>query len=240
MSIVWVIQHAACESLGIILDCLQAVDLLPHYVRVYEGHSVPRAMGAAKGLIVLGGPMSVYEQDRYKFLRDEQRLIGDALEEKKPVLGICLGSQLLAATLGVRVTKGTKEIGWYPVTLTESAARDALWSDAKQTFTAYHWHGDVFDVPDGATLLARSERTPCQAFRYGSNAYGVLFHMETTMAIINEMVRVFRTDLASEGIAPNDIVGTAHRYLPELQKIGKGVYSRWAGLIVNTLAEENS
>lgn len=101
--------------------------------------------------------MGVYEQDRYPFLSEEIRLIETALKQEKPLLGVCLGSQLLAAALGVKVTKGRKkEIGWHPVNLTDAATTDPLWGGVKSPFVAYHWHGDTFELPRAAVSLASS------------------------------------------------------------------------------------
>src|SRR3989304_6825126 len=127
MSKVWVLQHTEAETLGTIAHSLQSTGISAQYVRTFERQPVPTGMGDAAGLIVMGGPMGVYDKPRYPFLMDEIRLIAQALQEEKPVLGVCLGSQLLAATLGAKVTKGKKkEIGWYPVTLTEPAPREGL------------------------------------------------------------------------------------------------------------------
>ena len=185
MAAVWVIQHIHCETPGTIAEALDREGISIQSVRVFAGEQIPKEMGAAAGLIVMGGPVGVYEQDRYPFLRDEICLIERALNEEKPVLGICLGSQLLASVLGGEVTKGKKkEIGWHTVTLSEAAAVDPLWKGVESSFTAYHWHGDVFELPRGAEPLASSALTPCQAFRYGDCAYGFLFHMEVTEKII--------------------------------------------------------
>ena len=181
MAAVWVIQHIHCETPGIIAEALDREGISIQSVRVFAGEQIPKEMGAAAGLIVMGGPVGVYEQDRYPFLRDEIYLIEQALTEKKAILGVCLGSQLLAAVLGAKVAKGKqKEIGWYPVTLSRAAMADPLWKGIESPFTAYHWHGDVFELPRGAEALASSALTPCQAFCYGDHAYGFLFHMEVT------------------------------------------------------------
>jgi GMP synthase (glutamine-hydrolysing) len=143
-----------------------------------------------------------------------------------------LGSQLLAATLGAEVKSGAqKEIGWHPVTLTEYAATDALWKELPARFTAYHWHGDVYDLPQGAVSLASSELTPCQGFRYGANAYGFLFHMEVTETIIKDMLQEFRQELDAENIAAASIIQKIKDYLPNLQSLGKNVFKRWTQLI---------
>ena len=232
MSKVWVIQHTECENLGTIADALEPKGVSPQYVRTFQGESVPDSMDDVQGLIVMGGPMSVYEQPLYPFLRDEMRLMEQALGEGKPVLGVCLGSQLLASVLGGAVAKGRrKEIGWHQVSLLESAAGDPLWAGVETPFMAYHWHGDVFETPEGATSLARSDLTESQAFRYGSNAYGVLFHMEVTEAMVRDMVAEFRGELLEAGISGRDIVESAGDYLPDLQRIGRPVFEKWASLV---------
>jgi len=232
MSKVWVLQHIHCETLGTIADALGAEGISAEYVRTFKGEKVPDEMGGGAGLIIMGGPMGVYEQDRYPFLRQEILLLEQAMKEEKPVLGICLGSQLVATALGAKVTKGRKkEIGWYPVTLTETATGDRLWKGVEPSFTAYHWHGDVFELPRGAEPLASSALTPCQAFRYGKNAYGFLFHMEVTEEIIRDMVQTFADELQEEGLDGRRIVDRAGDFLPALKGIGKIVFGRWASLV---------
>lgn len=231
MSRVLAIQHVRCETLGTIADALSAQGISVDAIRTFDGQLVPIGMGGADALIVLGGPMGVYEQDRHPFLRQEIRLIEEALRDEKAVLGICLGSQLLASALGAKVTKGKrKEIGWHPVRLTEAGRSDQLWTGLDPAFTAYHWHGDVFDVPPGAVALASSDLTECQAFRYGRQAYGVLFHMETTEKIVEDMVKTFSDELREEGIDGREIRDRAGDHMPKLQRIGRVVFGRWAKL----------
>jgi len=232
MSKIWVLQHTACETLGTIADALEAEALAWQYVRVFEGKAVPAEIGDAGGLIVMGGPMGVYEQDRYPHLKDELRLIESALEAGKPVLGVCLGSQLLAAALGAPVTKGVrKEIGWYPVRLAEAAAEDRLWSGAPHEFMAMHWHGDVFALPPGAVGLASSELTRYQAFRYGKYAYGLLFHLEMTAAMIEEMADAFGDELGEAGGEPSRLAAQSAVYGARLEEIGASVFGQWARLV---------
>lgn len=232
MANVWVIQHIQCETLGTIADALRAGGISAECIRTFAGQPVPKEMREAAGLIIMGGPVGVYEQGRYPFLRQEIRLIEQALQEEKPILGVCLGSQLLATALGAAVTRGEKkEIGWHPVTLTKSAMTDPLWAGVEPSFIAYHWHGDVFEPPRGTVPLASSGLTACQAFRYGHNAYGFLFHMEVTEGIIKEMVKTFADELQKAGIDGREIVEKERDYLPRLQKIGGLVFQRWASLL---------
>src|SRR5258708_702171 len=185
MAKVWVLQHHPAENLGAIAEALESAALAWQYVRVFDGHPVPTDMKGAGGLVVMGGPEAVYQLDRYPYLRAEIALIENALKAGRPVLGVCLGSQLLAAALGANVRRAAqKEIGWYPVRLRSEASHDRLMRGLPQEFVACHWHSDIFDLPAGATALASSELTELQAFRHGDNAWGLLFHAEMTQQIV--------------------------------------------------------
>jgi len=229
-----VLQHIQCETLGTIADALAAKGIKASYVRSFDGDVIPTELGDYRGLVVMGGPMGVYEQDLYPFLREELQLIESALRHEKPILGVCLGSQLVAAALGVQVKKNTaKEIGWYPVTLTPSGREDPLWNGAVPSFMGFHWHGDIFDLPRGAVALASSALTPRQAFRYARNVYGLLFHMEVTLEMIGAMVKTFESELQQEGIDGLALIAAAGEHLSGLQRIGASVYQRWAELVAS-------
>ena len=148
-----------------------------------------------------------------------------------PVIGICLGSQLLAAALGAPVRPGPrKEIGWYPIYLEPAASADTLFADAPSQFEGFHWHGDIFDLPKGATRLAHSDLTECQAFRYGS-AHGLLFHMEVTQASITGMAQAFPEELAQAGGSAESLAAGTKRHLERLQSIGATVFRRWVDTV---------
>ncbi len=232
MKHVIVVQHIQCEAPGTIAEVLEERQIPVRTVRVFDAEPVPQETGDAVGLVVMGGPMSVYEQPRYPFLRDEIRLLEAALQAQIPVLGVCLGSQLLASVLGAEVKPGAqKEIGWHPVWLGQAALDDPLWEKAESRFTGFHWHGDVFDLPRGAVSLASSELTPCQGFRYGQNAYGLLFHMEVTEKIISDMVRDCSDELRQAAVNGREILTKRSEFLPKLQKLSQSVFGRWATLV---------
>ncbi len=235
MAKIIVLQHHPAETLGAIADALEAAALAWQYIRVHDGHPVPNEIRGAGGLIVMGGPQTVYQLDRYPYLRDEIRLIENALKENKPILGVCLGSQLLAAALGAKVYRGPeREIGWYPVRLSDAAKDDRLMRGLPAEFTAAHWHSDVFDLPSGAVALASSEKTPVQGYRYGEWAYGLLFHAEMTEEILSALVAEFGDGLKRVGLDGNAILAAAPRYLPQLNTIGETIFDRWARPIQGT------
>ncbi|MFC1761860.1 type 1 glutamine amidotransferase [Planctomycetota bacterium] len=140
-------------------------------------------------LAVMGGPMGIYEHDLYPWLVQEKTWLKQVVEAGKIVIGICLGAQLLADVLGGSVTRNEHtEIGWFPVTLTPEAKHQSLLSGLPHTFTAFHWHGDVFSIPPGAVHLASSEACPFQAFQYGDRILGLQCHLDYSLTSLQAMV----------------------------------------------------
>jgi GMP synthase (glutamine-hydrolysing) len=233
MAKIYVLQHHPVENLGTIADALEGAALAWQYIHVNDGQPVPSSMKGAGGLIVMGGPMAVYQTERYPWLRDEMRLIEDAMKSNLPVLGVCLGAQILAAALGAKVEHNPngKEIGWHPIRLSDSAKEDRLMRDLPATLTPFHWHGDLFELPAGAVSLASSDKTPCQAFRHGDKTYGFQFHFEVTTESITAMAQAFVKELVRENIAADGMISQGADFLPPLEKISNGVFTRWASPI---------
>jgi len=230
MAKIYVLQHHPVENLGTIAEALEGAALAWQYVRVNDGQPVPENMKGAGGLIIMGGPMGVHQTDRYPWLRDEMKLIEDAIKSNLPVLGVCLGAQILAAALGSKVERNPngKEIGWHPIRLSDSAKDDRLMRDLPATMTPFHWHGDIFELPPGAVSLASSDKTPCQAFRHGDKAYGFQFHIEVTEDGVAAMANAFAKELVRENIPAERMIAQAAEFLTSLEKASDRVFSRWA------------
>lgn len=217
MKPVLAVQHTPVETLGTLEEALRKADVPLAYLRTHDGEPVPESAEGLVSLVVLGGPMGVYETERYPHLEDEIQLIQDALERRIPILGVCLGSQLLARALGATVEPaGRKELGWGEVQTTDEAFYDPLFGALGRSFTAFHWHGDAFELPEEAILLASSRPTPVQAFRFGKRAYGILFHLEVDERLVRGMLDDFQDEAREAGEDPYEILRQTPEHLPQL------------------------
>ena len=187
------LQHVPFEGLGAIETWLLNADFQITHTALYDAPILP-SLDGIDFLIVMGGPMSVNNESEYPWLVDEKRFIGAAIRRGIPVLGICLGAQLMAATLGARVYPNSlKEIGWWPIRSVPAVEQDAF--VFPDTIEALHWHGETFDIPSGAVWLAESEGFRHQAFQYGASAIGLQFHLETTPESLRSLVENCRHEL---------------------------------------------
>jgi GMP synthase-like glutamine amidotransferase len=189
-----IIKHVDIEGPGLIEYCLEQEKISHQILELKPGVPLPK-LDDFTHIVFLGGPMNVYEEDRYPFLRDEDLFIKEAIQRGKSILGICLGAQLIAKSLGAKVFKAPmKEIGWYDVSLTRVGSRDPLFSNLPKTFSVFQWHEDTFEIPKSAKLIATSSPVPRQAFRYGENAYGLQFHLEVTEEMIKEWMETYEEE----------------------------------------------
>jgi GMP synthase-like glutamine amidotransferase len=219
-------RHVPFEHLGLIADAMAGRGIAYEYVDLFDGGVKPDIRGAA-ALIFMGGPMSANEDLPY--IRQELDLIDEAVARGKPILGVCLGSQLIAKALGSRVyANGVKEIGWYPVHWTAAAARDRLHRGLVTPEIVFHWHGETFDLPSGAELLACSDACRHQAYRVGENVYGLQFHLEVTPEMIADWCEQDANcgDMR-EVVAPIDPHANAER----LKDLAALVFARWCDLV---------
>jgi GMP synthase-like glutamine amidotransferase len=192
-------QHVSFEDPGCIKDWCAAKGYNLSYTHLYKGDKLP-APYDYDWLVVMGGPMGVYDEGTYEWLRDEKIAIKTAIENNKTVLGICLGAQLIASALGARVYPNPeKEIGWFDVMLTGEGKKHQLMKNMSPAQTVFHWHGDTFDLPAGATHLMYSEACRNQAFVYGDKVLALQFHFEVTYESIQAMTDNGRAELPATG-----------------------------------------
>jgi len=209
------LQHVPFEGPGAFAAALTARGVsLERYLVPQRG--LPKDAGNL--LIVMGGPMSVNDPDSW--VAEETDFIRSAILAGKPVIGVCLGSQFMAKALGATVRSGKDlEIGMTPVHLTKEGKSDPVFSACPETFDVFEWHGEIFDLPNNCVPLAGSEIAPLQAFRYGTRAYGLLFHLEMEPAGIDSLCLECAPDLTKARLAGDKVRSTALPHLPQLHRI---------------------
>jgi GMP synthase-like glutamine amidotransferase len=217
-------RHIPFEHLGMIAGALKGLEC--QYVDLFDGDPVPdiRSAGA---LIFMGGPMSA--NDELPYINQELELIRKAVSLGKPLLGVCLGAQLIAKALGARVYPNVvKEIGWYPVHWAEAAADDPVCRGLTGSDTVFHWHGETFDLPVGAELLASSDACRNQAYRAAPGIYGLQFHLEVTPEMIADWLQQdANCGDVREITTPIDPQANAAR----LQELASHIFGQWRRMI---------
>jgi GMP synthase-like glutamine amidotransferase len=183
---VLITMHVEFEGPGTLGTFLETVGARVQTVRLYAGEPLPEDPRAYHAIVSMGGPMNVYEEEKYPYLKSETGFLMQAVHAGVPTLGICLGAQMIAKAAGARIDLSTvEEIGWGQVQLTPEGTEDSLFQGLPDTLDVLQWHSDVFNVPQGGILLAGSRLCPHQAFRY-RNAYGLQFHIEVTREILTD------------------------------------------------------
>ena len=206
MKKILVLQHVASEPLGELDPLLRAAGLRIRYVNFARHPGTQVDVTRYSGLVVLGGPMNVDQTDRYRHLLHEIEVIRVALESRIPVLGICLGAQLLAAALGATVhPNAVREIGWYPLAVSPDAQTDPLFGHFATDARVFQWHAYTFTEPKGSVHLASTVSCANQAFCYGGFAYGLQFHLEVDAALIERWL-----NLSDYGHELEALGGAAH------------------------------
>jgi GMP synthase-like glutamine amidotransferase len=234
MKPILVLQHVPHENMASLETYLSRAGLGWQYVDLYRHVPAELDLSGAAGLVVLGGPMNVDEVDQFPFLAREVAWIRQAVAAETPLLGICLGAQLLAKAMGARVyPNAVKEIGWYEIELQPAAAEDLLFAGSADRETVFQWHGDTFDLPPGAVHLAASSQCRHQAFRYGRAAWGLQFHIEMTPAVVEAWLAEAENCRELAGlnyIDPRAIAAQTPRMMPAMQALGDRVLPRFASL----------
>jgi GMP synthase-like glutamine amidotransferase len=230
------LQHVPFEGLGAIEPWLRDNGHIVTGTPFYEtGFRLP-APGDIDALIIMGGPMGVYDTDRHAWLPQEKTFIRECLAQGKRILGVCLGAQLLAECLGARVHQAAhKEIGWFPVTPMSPAARGTttptwlpgLFKDAP---TVFHWHGDQFDIPPGAADALRSEANTAQAFQWNDRVLGLQFHLEVTPGLLEQMLRHGASELiAGPYVQTAAAIGAQSALIPGCNRLMGALLKTWMG-----------
>ena len=221
------ISHVCFEDAGTLEDALAARDIELAYLQAGVDDLSPA--GAADLLIVLGGPIGVYEVDRYPFLKDEFAVVEKAIARGRPIVGICLGAQVLAAVLGARVYPGReKEMGWGLLGLTPQGRKSPLVALEENKFWVLHWHGDTFDLPRGATWLAETAIAPNQAFSYdGGKVLALQFHVEQHARGLERWLIGHAAELAAAGVNLAKFRSDTGRLGPGLERASRKMFDLW-------------
>lgn len=235
MATLQVLQHVDYEDPGYISGWAYARGHTLEFSRVWVPGELFPDPKSVDGLIVLGGPMSVHDEDAHPWLKGEKRFIANAMAAGVPLLGICLGAQLIADVLGARVTPSpAREVGWFPVTFDQNVRLTGMSRPLPKSVTVFHWHGETYELPHGATRIAHSEAVPEQGFIIGDTVVGVQFHLEATPLQLARFAPYLHDEDASLTYvqAPSKIMSVAERHSGEanalLSMILDGLFAKAA------------
>ncbi|MFQ5964168.1 MAG: type 1 glutamine amidotransferase [Candidatus Scalinduaceae bacterium] len=230
-----IIKHIDIEGPGTIAEFLDDNNIPYSVIDIFNGEGLPDSLSDTSAIITLGGPMNVYEEDKYPFLKQEDEFLKEAIEKDIPTLGFCLGSQLIAKAGGAEVKKAPeKEIGWFQISLSSDCTNDSLFRDFPKEIVVFQWHGDTFEIPDGALRLAKSAICPNQAFRIGNNVYGLQFHVEVTEEMIKQWIDSYKDEIDSlKGLVnPDQIISDTKIKFESYRAQSRLLYSNFFKLVL--------
>ena len=226
-----VVKHEVFEGPGGIADWARERGHSVRVVELSKGEALP-ALGDFDALVLMGGPMSVNEEDRYAWLKPEKALVREALAGGKKILGVCLGSQMIASALGATVRPNAfKEIGWFPIESTAAGKAHPWWGRMPSTLPVFHWHGETFDLPPGAELLARSSACEHQVYAIGDRVLALQCHLEVNADSLSDMVALGRDeiDLSQPFIQNESVLLGQPEAFARLLPLFQSVMDAWAG-----------
>ncbi len=226
-----IFQHVPFEGPGVIADMLEGRGVPFVVIHGYDDEVLPHTPAGYSAVISMGGPMSA--NDDLPYLQKEKVFLAQAVERGLPVMGICLGAQILAASVGGKVYPGTgAEVGWGEVSLTDEGRGDELFAAVQNPLPVLHWHGETFDLPAESVLLASSDSYINQAFRLGTNAYGLQFHLEITDEMVQEWVEEDGELDAGMVTDPEAILSQTPAYLNRIQLNAALVFGRFLDMLL--------
>jgi GMP synthase (glutamine-hydrolysing) len=219
-----IIKHVSTEDLGTIESVLRAKDFSIDRIEIEKGDPLPDSVSEYDALFIMGGPMAAYDRDKYPVFDKEVVLVLEAAEQRKLVVGVCLGAQIIAGIYGGNVYPNEhKEIGWHPVNFFGEPANQ--FGIGGHQIPLFHWHSDTFDPPHGAEIFAKSDLTKNQAFVIGKNIYGLQFHLEVTGKMVQEWITAYDVQLAKDQINTKKILSDTKRYVKDLETLCKNIFT---------------
>jgi GMP synthase (glutamine-hydrolysing) len=219
-----VVRHEKCSSLGMLKPAIARNNIPIHYLNVAEDIKLSEPITHYSHIIILGGAASAYEDGQYPYLRHEFQLVEAAIAARIPIVGICLGSQILAQVLGAKVYRGAlgREVGWCDISLLPAAEHDPLLKNFPQLFRVFQFHQDTFDTPSGCVPLAKSDLYPNQAFRYQDSVWAIQFHLDMDEQVIRDCSTSLAQGLKNSGIYDTtieDMIAAGQAYSPAVQSL---------------------
>ena len=234
MQPIWIFRHIACEGLGYLSETFKHHSLEWELFAVDEGCDIPISTVGSAGMVFLGGPMSVNDSDAW--IAQELKLIQAAHQQDLPILGHCLGAQLIAKAMGAKITSNpVREIGWHSIKQVNSAKLHPIMESIAEEFTVFHWHGETFSIPNSATALFTSADCQNQAFAAG-NTLALQYHLEVTPDMVDKWSKLYanQLELSASIQSRETMLAQHHNKCDNMHQIADSLYQNWlkySGLI---------